>query len=206
MEQPRERAASLAVLTSIPMVGQLIAGRAVRDTLFLTEYDAAHLPTVMLAAAGTSLAAAVLVGRLMPRLGPRRMAVGITLANAAIFALEALLLEAAPRVVAVVAYVHISTLGALVVSAFSSVVNERFDPLYAKTVVTQVGIGATLGGVLGGLAAFVLSDTKQLSVVLWGLGALGILVALGAWSIGRSAEPRQAPESSAAATSIRAEP
>ncbi|NNE16990.1 MAG: hypothetical protein HKN10_00810, partial [Myxococcales bacterium] len=135
MEQARERAASIAVLTSIPMIGQLIAGRAVRDTLFLTEYDAVYLPRVMLAAAALSLAAAVLVGRLMPKLGPRTTAVGIALINGAMFALEATLLGTMPGAVAVLAYIHVSTLGALLVSAFSSIVNERFDPLFAKTVV-----------------------------------------------------------------------
>ena len=193
MEQARERAASIAVLTSIPMVGQLIAGRAVRDALFLTEYDAVVLPRVMLAAAALSLAAAISVGRLMPRLGPRSIAVGLALINGVIFILEAALLDAAPRVVAVVSYVHVSTVGALVISAFSSIVNERFDPLYAKTVVARVGTGATLGGVLGGLLALVLSGSAELATVLYGLGGVGVLVAVGAWNIGK---PTQAQRSS----------
>ncbi|MGB3050251.1 MAG: Npt1/Npt2 family nucleotide transporter [Polyangiales bacterium] len=193
MERARERAAAIAVLTSIPMIGQLIAGRAVRDTLFLTEYDAVYLPRVMLAAAALSLGAAISVGRLMPRFGPRVTAAGLALINGTVFVLEAALLDAAPRVVAVVAYVHVSTLGALVISAFSSIVNERFDPLYAKTVVARVGTGATLGGVLGGVLAFVLSDSADLATVLYGLGGVGVLVALGAWNIGKST---QAPRSS----------
>lgn len=192
MEQARERAASIAVLTSIPMVGQLIAGRAVRDTLFLTEYDAVYLPRVMLAAAALSLAAAISVSRLMPRLGPRSTAVGLALINGAIFIVEAALLDAAPRIVAVISYLHVSTLGALVISAFSSIVNERFDPLYAKTVVARVGTGATLGGVLGGVLALVLSGSAELATVLYGLGSVGVLVAVGAWNIGK---PTQAPRS-----------
>ena len=194
MEQARERAASIAVLTSIPMVGQLIAGRAVRDALFLTEYDAVYLPRVMLAAAALSLAAAVSVGRLMPRLGPRATAVGIALVNGAMFVLEATLLGTMPKAVAVLAYVHVSTLGALVVSAFSSIVNERFDPLFAKTVVAQVGTGATLGGVLGGVLALVLSKQTELATVLYGLGATSLLVAIGAWNIGNSTQARGASD------------
>jgi len=190
MDKPRERAASIAIVTSIPMVGQLIAGRAVRDTLFLTEYDAVFLPRVMLAAAVFSLGAAMLVGKLMPRWGPRATAVGLALANGGVFVLEAALLEVSPRAVAVIAYVHVSTMGALVISAFSSVVNERFDPLYAKTVVARVGIGATLGGALGGILALVVSDTNELGAVLYGLGAVGLLVALGAWNIGESTQAR----------------
>lgn len=191
MEQARERAALIAILTSIPMVGQLIAGRAVRDALFLTEYDAVYLPRVMLTAAALSLSAAISVGRLMPRWGPRVTAVGLALLSGAIFVLEAALLGIAPGVVAVLAYLHVSTLGALVISAFSSIVNERFDPLYAKTVVARVGIGATLGGILGGALALVLSDSAGLATVLYGLGGVSVLVALGAWNIGKVTQPRR---------------
>ena len=191
MEGARERAASIAILTSIPMVAQLIGGRAVRDALFLTEYDAVLLPRVMLAAAAFSLGAAISVGRLMPRLGPRVTAVALALVNGATFVVEAALLDIAPGVIAVVTYLHVSVVGALVVSAFSSVVNERFDPLYAKTVVAQVGTGAALGGVLGGVAALFLSDAFELATVLYGLGGISALVALGVWNIGGSTQSQR---------------
>jgi hypothetical protein len=191
MEGARERAASIAILTSIPMVAQLIGGRAVRDALFLTEYDAVLLPRVMLAAAAFSLGAAISVGRLMPLWGPRATAVVLALLNGAAFVLEAALLDMAPGTIAVVTYLHVSVVGALVVSAFSSVVNERFDPLYAKTVVAQVGTGAALGGVLGGVAALFLADTFELGTVLYGLGGISVLVALGVWNIGKSTQSRR---------------
>ena len=191
MEGARERAASIAILTSIPMVAQLIGGRAVRDALFLTEYDAVLLPRVMLAAAAFSLGAAISVGRLMPLWGPRATAVVLALLNGAAFVLEAALLDMAPGTIAVVTYLHVSVVGALVVSAFSSVVNERFDPLYAKTVVAQVGTGAALGGVLGGVAALFLANTFELGTVLYGLGGISVLVALGVWNIGKSTQSRR---------------
>jgi len=192
MERARERAALIAILTSIPMVAQLVAGRAVRDTLFLTEYDASYLPRVMLAAAALSLVSAISVGRLMPRWGPRGTAVLLASVNGAIFILEAALIDVAPRIIAVVTYIHVSVVGALVVSAFSSVVNERFDPLYAKIVVARVGTGAALGGVVGGVVALVLSDAFALATVLYGLGAISALVAVGAWAVGKSTQ-RQRP-------------
>jgi ATP/ADP translocase len=188
MARARERAASIAVLTSIPMVAQLVAGRAVRDALFLTEYDAVYLPRVMLIAAALSLGAAMSVGRLMPRWGPRGTALTLAALNGAIFILEAALIDVAPRSIAVVTYVHVSVLGALVVSAFSSVVNERFDPLYAKTVVAWVGTGGALGGVLGGAVALFLSEAFELRTVLYGLGAISVLVAIGVWNVGKSAQ------------------
>ena len=191
MERARERAATIAILTSIPMVAQLVAGRAVRDTIFLTEYDASYLPRVMLAAAALSLVSAVSVGHWMPRWGPRATALLLATLNGVVFVLEAALIDVAPRAIAVAIYLHVSVVGALVVSAFSSVVNERFDPLYAKTVVARVGTGAALGGVLGGVVALILSSTVELAVVLYGLGALSALVAVGVWQIGRSTQSRR---------------
>ena len=194
MEQPRERAALIAIVTAIPMVAQLIAGRAVRDALFLTEYDAEYLPRVMLGAAALSLGAAFIVGCVMPLWGPRATALGLALVNGFIFVLEAALLDVAPKNVAVLTYLHVSTLGALVVSAFSSIVNERFDPLFAKTVVARVGVGATVGGILGGVLTLVLSDRPNLATMLYGLGALSILVALGAWNVGKSIQAQKPPD------------
>ena len=197
MERARERAATIAVLTSVPMIAQLIAGRAVRDAVFLTEYEAVYLPRAMLAAAVLSLISAVLVSRAMPRWGPRATAVVLTSINGLLFLLEGFLLDAAPKAIAVVAYVHVSVVGALVVSAFSSVVNERFDPLYAKTVVARVGMGATFGGALGGVAVFFLAESVTLSAVLVGLGALSLFVAVGAWNVGASTQPSRPSEDGA---------
>ncbi len=194
MEAGRERAASIAVLTSIPMVGQLVAGRAVRDALFLTEFDAVYLPRAMLAAAALSLVSAISVGRAMPRWGPRATALSVALVHGAMFALEGALLSAFPKAVGAIAYVHVSAFGALVISAFSSVVNERFDPHYAKTVVAQVGIGATLGGVVGGALAFFVSDWFELALVLYGLGIASVLVAVGIWTVGESTQPTSRPD------------
>jgi len=191
MDRARRRASSVAVLTSIPMVAQLIAGRAVRDAMFLTEYQALYLPRVMLAASVLSLGAAFLVSRAMPTWGPRGTAVVLTLVNGALYLLEGAIFDVAPKEVAVVAYVHVSIVGALVISAFSSIVNERFDPLYAKTVVARVGTGAAFGGVLGGVTTLFFSDLLELSAVLYALGSLSVLVALGAWNVGASIQTKR---------------
>jgi AAA family ATP:ADP antiporter len=208
MERARERAASIAVLTSIPMVAQLVAARAVRDTVFLSEYEASYLPRAMLASAVFSLAAAVSVSRAMPRWGPRGTAATLAAVNGSLFIVEAAMIQVAPGAIAVLAYIHVSVVGALVVSAFSSVVNERFDPHFAKTVVSQVGIGATLGGVLGGLLALVLSDVLGLATMLYGLGALSALVGIGVWNVGKPNEPQMTSEdkSQSGVQAIRKDP
>lgn len=177
------------------MVAQLVAGRAVRDTLFLTEYDASFLPRVMLVAAALSLGSAVSVARLMPYWGPRTVALFLASINGALFVAEGALLDGAPHIIAVAIYLHVSVVGALVVSAFSSVINERFDPLYAKTVVAQVGTGAALGGVLGGVVALLLFSVFELATVLYGLGAISGLVALGIWKVGKPSQTQKPSDS-----------
>ena len=45
----------------------------------------------------------------------------------------------------------LATFGAVLISGFWSVVNERFDPHTAKQVVGRIAAGATVGGLLGGV-------------------------------------------------------
>ena len=88
----------------------------------------------------------------------------------------------------------ISVLGALAISAFSSVINERFDPLHAKTVVTNAGTGGALGGVLGGVVALFLSEALTIGALLYGLGGISVVVALGIWQIGGSTQPERSTD------------
>ena len=203
MESARNRAMWIAVITAVPMVGQLVAGRAARDALFLTEYDASYLPGVMLAGAVLSLTLAVQMGRLMAHVGPRVVALSLAIVNGGLFAGEATLASVSPHLIAVVTYVHVSVVGALLVSAYASVVNERFDPLFAKTVVARVGTGAALGGILGGLVAFAFSERSDLATILYVLGVVNLVVGLGTWHIGSSMQPRERPSDSEARFGLR---
>lgn len=186
------------------MVAQLVASRALRDTVFLSEYSAALLPRVMLAAAALSLVAAVVVGRWMPRSGPRATAATLSVVSGGFFVVEGVLLADRPDLTAVLLYLHASVFGALVISAFSSVVNERFDPLHAKTVVAQAGTGGALGGVVGGVAGLFLAETLSVGTVLYGLGGVSVLTAVGMWHIGKSTQPdhRQAEDAQTGISAI----
>jgi hypothetical protein len=189
MKRARERAASIAILTTIPMMAQAVAGRAVRDTLFLSANDASRLPEAMLGAAGLSLATAFSISRVMPRWGPRATAVIVSGINGTLFVVEGALVDVAPRAVGALAYMHVGVVGALVSTAFSCVVNERFDPHYAKVVVSRVHTGAALGGVLGGIAALILNEVFELATLFYCLASLSAIVAVGAWNVGGSTQP-----------------
>ena len=73
--------------------------------------------------------------------------------SAAVAIVEWFALARYPRPAAVAIYLHISTSGAVLVSGFWSMINERFDVQTAKRHIGRIGTGATLGGILGGILA-----------------------------------------------------
>ncbi len=164
------RVATIAAFAAVTIIAQQIASKATRDTLFLTSYDATELPAVMLAAAGLALVGVVVLSRLSARIGPGRLVPALFLINAAAFAVESAVQRTQPELVAYVLYLHIALFGASVISGFWSVINERFDPHTAKKYIGRIAAGATVGGVLGGLAA-------ERVAALFGPGRVLILLA-----------------------------
>ena len=72
----RTRAAStsafFAFVTSALMVAQYVAGKATRDTLFLTHFPATDLPKAIIAAAFVSIVGTVGMSAVQRRWGPAR--------------------------------------------------------------------------------------------------------------------------------------
>ena len=99
---------------------------------------------------GEGLTVAIVVSRFLSHLNPAR-SVPFTLGLSALLLFgEWRLVEALPRMGAVAVYLHLSALTLVLFSGFWSVVNERFDPYTAKTVVARASGFGALGGVLGG--------------------------------------------------------
>ena len=73
--------------------------------------------------------------------------------SGALFLAEWALLGWQPRAASVLLYLHSSVLGAIAISAFWSLLNERFDPHSAKPLLAQVAAAATFGGLVGGVGA-----------------------------------------------------
>jgi len=119
----------------------------------LARFDIKMLPLFIAISAVTSLPVILVAGRLMVRWGPARLIPVVNVVSAALAVVEWLLLQRYPRFGAVMAYFHFSIAGAVLVSGFWSIVNERFDVRSAKRHIGRIGMGATLGGILGGLIA-----------------------------------------------------
>lgn len=146
--------AILAVFVAMLVIAQQLAGKAVRDASFLSELEAESLPAAMMSASVLSVLAVVATAQLFRRYPPARLLPVFFAVSAAWFGAEWALANSLPKVVAVSLYIHTTSLGAVLVSGFWSVVNEAFDPHTAKRVIGRIGGGATLGGVLGGIAAW----------------------------------------------------
>ena len=171
--------ANWAAATSVALIAQQVAGKAVRDALFLTNFHAHSLPFIMAAAAVLSLAAVVWLTRIMSRHSPARVLPILFSISAVALALEWGVGFVFPRVSAVLVYVHTALLGPALITTFWSLINERFDPHTAKQAVARIAGGGTLGGVLAGLATWRASDHIPLRTFVLLLAVLNVLGLIG---------------------------
>lgn len=173
------QAARLAMLTAGLAIAHQVAGKSLREGLFLSTYSVADLPKAMLGSALAAIPLVLLVARLMTRLGPDRLTPSLFVASAALSFTEWVLLPRLPHPVVLLIYLHVSIGGALLVSAFWSVVNERFDPHALKYWIGRVTASATLGGLLGGLAMERMAHWLDARSTLPLLGSLALCAAFG---------------------------
>lgn len=146
-------AARLATITALIVVASFVAGKAARDAILLANFAVTTLPLFVALAALISLPIILAAGRLMTRYGPARTMPALNAISAVLAVGEWLLFQHFPRPIAVVVFFHFATSGAVLTSGFWSIVNERFDVQSAKRHIGRIGIGATCGGIVGGLIA-----------------------------------------------------
>ena len=149
----QRRPATIATISALVVVSSFVAGKAGRDAILLSEFSIESLPLFMAISAALSLPIILVAGRLMTRYGPARLVPAMNAVSAVFAITEWILLARYPRPIAVVVFFHLSTASAVLVSGFWSIVNERFDVQTAKRHIGRIGVGATIGGILGGVVA-----------------------------------------------------
>ncbi len=195
------RHARVAAITSGLLIAQQVAGKAARDALFLTSFRASYLPYAMGCGAVLSLAAVQWLSRLMVRHSPASIAPLLFSVNCVLFGCEWALSLGSPPAAALMLYLHTAVLGPVTVSTFWSLINERFDPHTGKRAIARIAGGGTLGGVLGGLAAWRASSFLQprtLLVVLAVVNACAVVGALALRPAGKLPSSEAASPSTAA--------
>jgi len=180
-QPPSERPGSpdapvlFAMLAAGALVAQQVVGKAVRDALFLSNFDVSALPPMIVLAGLVAMLAALGFSRALTT-RPPAVVIPVAVAASAVFlGAEWLLCLVRPAAAAIVVYLHLATFGATLVSGFWSVVSERFDPLAARRAVGRIGLGATTGGALGGLLAWSLARVVPLATLLAATACLGVL-------------------------------
>lgn len=173
---PSDRqAVAAATFAALLLIAHQVAARAVRDALFLSAFQVRALPMVMAGAAVVALAGAQALSLALARRSPSRVVPATAALSAVLLASWWALGLFFPRAAAVGVYLHVAAFGGALVSGFWSLVNERFDPYTARKVMGRIGTGATAGGVVGGVLAWLASRSLPLPTTVLGLVALNAL-------------------------------
>lgn len=180
-----------ALLAATTMIAQQVAGKATRDALFLSNFDVTNLPKIVIAAALASMAGVLLMSRLLSHTNPARLVPGVFGLSAVLFIGEWVLLDYQPGIASIVLYLHMAVFGAILISGFWSIINERFDPHSAKQRVARIAAAATLGGVIGGLLADTVASQLNARSMLLFLSGLHVMCLLAISGIGT--QTRTAP-------------
>ncbi len=173
-----------------------VAGKATRDALFLSSFPVTDLPTMVIISSVISVLVVVATSRLFGLFGPSTVTPIAFYVSAGLSLLEWSYIDEQPRAVAAAAYIHFAVFGIILISGLWSVVNERFDPRTAKPKIARITIGATAGGVIGGLLAERVAALSTVATMLPIFAALQVLGGILVWSIGGdSLTPSQAKPS-----------
>jgi ATP:ADP antiporter, AAA family len=182
-----------APITAAAIVAQQVGSNASRDALFLSHFAVTTLPYFVAAAALLSIPAARWSGRLLVRFGPRRIGPYAFGLGGALFLTDWWLLRSHPRGAATLLFFQSSILGSLAISAYWSLLNERFDPYAAKGLMGRVAAGATFGGLLGGIGAERVAALLSADALLILLGCVGFASVGGVFLVAHGATRRPVP-------------
>jgi hypothetical protein len=183
----------LATISALLVVASFMAAKAARDATLLAHYSIRSLPLFVGLSALLSLPIIILAGKLMMRYGPQRLVPAMNAVSAGAALTEYMLMGSFPRVTAVLVFFHLSTASAVLVSGFWSIVNERFDIHNAKRHIGRIGMGATIGGILGGVIAERTAVYFRPDTILLVLAVMQAVSAVALWAFGHGTRVHEAP-------------
>lgn len=186
-----------AALAALMMIGHLQGGKTVRDALFLSYFNVIDLPKMMIATALLSALAVIIFSRVLTRYGPARLMPTLYIFSGVISIGEWMAMALWPQIVTIVLYMHVTVFDALLISGFWSIINERYDPYSAKSIISRMVIFTALGGFFGAGAAAVVAKTIDIRAVIVMLAILHVLTGLALFAVtgGHSTGNQQQPSS-----------
>ena len=186
------RAAAAAAAASTVIIAFQLAGKSTRDALLLSTFGVTALPPMVITAALLSMVLTIGLARVMARLRPARLVPRLFLLSALLLVAEWMLAAQSRQAAAILVYLHLTGLGALLVSGFWTIVNERFDPSTARRTIGQITAGGSLGGLLGGILPERVGAVLPLTAMLPILAGLQLLAAGLVLGVGHGAPPESA--------------
>ncbi len=179
------------------MVSCQTAGKALRDAIFLANYDVSQLPAMVMAAAVATIVLSLVSTRWIARLGPGRVVSRLFLLSGLLQFAEWAAVDTFPRIVAPVAYLHIVGLTAILGSGFWSMISETVMLRQARRLYGRIGAWSTAGGIVGGLLAERTGAWFGTNAVLVQMGLAHLLCAALLWRVAPAARPVAAEEEDA---------
>jgi hypothetical protein len=185
-----------AALSAAALIAHQVGGKAVRDALFLSQFDVAELAWMVIAASVVSILIGVGGAKLMALIPPGKVVPRAFLASAGLLVLAWAISWWSSAVAAVFVYLQIAALGSALISGFWSLLGDRFDPHTARKQFTKVVAAGTFGGMIGGLLAERVGSTFSVTAMLPVLAALDLICAfLTAGAVGGEASNNDRPRS-----------
>ena len=115
------------VVLSAVVTSYHVAARATRDTLYLTNFPVRTLPMMVAVASALSIATAIFATRRIARVGPGRFLPAAFAVSAVLSLVEWGISTRDSGLAAILVYVHVATLGAVLISGFWAFVSERLQ-------------------------------------------------------------------------------
>jgi AAA family ATP:ADP antiporter len=180
----------LLVLQNLFAVGAFVAGRSVRDALFLAHAERADLAWMYVFSAGAVALVGVAYARLAARVRRDRMALLSAIVFSAGFAALWLAERRGVNAVYQLLYVYVEVMGALTLVQFWTLANELFHAREARRLYGLIGAGGLTANVVSGLLTARIATHFGASAILWLCAALLAGCAIASFLAGRVGRQR----------------
>src|SRR5262245_27203337 len=184
-QPPKGSAVLTAMVGSAVVSAQVLGGKAAQNALYLSYLDVTTLPGMIVATSILSIAVVALASRIVTRVPPGLFVTLSFVLSALLLVAEWLLAAQAPKIAAILLYLHVAGLGPMLGSGFWLITTEYFDPRTAKQRFGQIASAGTLGGLAGGLLAIGIDRVASMWTMLPILAVLNLFCA---WQVRRLAE------------------
>lgn len=172
VRQGERRLTLLLLFHNLFAVGAFVAGRSVRDALFLANAERSALPWMYVASAAAVAAIGLGYAPLASRIRRDRMAFGSAIFFAVFFVVVWMAERRAFNGIYEVLYVYVEVMGALVLVQFWTLANELFHAREAKRLYGLIGAGGTAANILIGLSTAAIAKQFGANAIMWLCSAL----------------------------------